>query len=150
MNKLVILTDLGTFKAYRMVEDRASSSARLEPVDAYETECGDDRISRKVSDDYGNQTKGSVNFAAINDGASGEPHNLWQEEEKRSVRMIVNRMNELLDQDDYEGCYFAASNEINNSIVDNLNPKLRGKIEKNVHKNLVNAKREEILSHFQN
>ena len=57
MNKLVVLTDLGTFKAYRLEENRASSSPRLQPVDSYETTLGDDRIGRRLSDQAGNFQK---------------------------------------------------------------------------------------------
>ena len=46
MNKLVVLTELGTFKAFRLEEGRVSSTPRLEPVDSYEKVNGDDQIGR--------------------------------------------------------------------------------------------------------
>lgn len=148
MNKLVVLTDLGTFKAYRLEEDRVSSSPRLQPVDGYETPLGDDRIGRRLSDQAGQFQKGSLSFAAVNDSANGERHNIWLENEKRSVKQIAERMDELLSNGEFDACYFAASNEINGQIVDNLSPQARGKIEKNLHCNLVNAPKEELLQHF--
>ncbi|HVK59763.1 MAG TPA: hypothetical protein VM735_13340 [Candidatus Kapabacteria bacterium] len=45
MNKLVVLTDLGTFKAYRFEADQVSSSPRLQPVDAYDNILGDGKPS---------------------------------------------------------------------------------------------------------
>jgi hypothetical protein len=148
MNKLVVLTDLGTFKAYRLEDDRASSSPRLEPVDSYETPLGDDRIGRHLSDQAGQFKKGALSFAAINDASTGERHNIHLENERRSVKQIANRMNELLGDGEFESCYFAASNEINRDIVEQLSPQAKAKIEKNLTCNLVNAPKEQLLQHF--
>jgi hypothetical protein len=148
MKKLVVLTDLGTFKAFRLEEDRLSSSPRLEPVDSYETVYGDDRISRRLSDQAGNFSKNSRTFAAVNDGATGERHNIHLEGERRSVAQIAERMGELLRDEQVESCYFAAANEINNRIIEALPPHARAKITKNVHSNLVNAQRDEVLDQF--
>lgn len=125
-----------------------SSSPRLEQVDAFESVYGDDRISRRLSDQAGQFGKGSTGSAAINDGANGERHNINLENRRRSIKEVADRISELLKSGEYESCYLAASNEINNQIMENLSPEARGKIEKNVHRNLVNAAREEVLHHF--
>lgn len=148
MNKLVVLTDLGTFKAYRLEEDRASSSPRLQPVDAYETVLGDDRIGRRLSDQAGQFKTGGPASTATHDKADGERHNIWLENDRRSVKQIAERMSDLLSNGDFESCYFAAANEINREIIDHLSPQAREKIEKNIHCNLVNAPRAEVLQHF--
>ena len=148
MNKLVVLTDTGTFKAFRLEEDAVSSTPRLKPVEAYESVLGDHRISRRLSDQEGQRSKGSVGFAAINDAASGERHNIWLENKRRSVKEIAGKISELLADGEFESCYLAASKEINHLILDHLSPVARGKIEKNVACDLVNARREVILEHF--
>jgi hypothetical protein len=148
MNKLVVLTDLGTFKAYRLEDDRSNSTPRLQQVDAYETELGDDRIGRRQTDQAGQFQKGSLSFAAVNDGANGERHNIRLEDERRSVKQIAERMNNLLANGDFEACYFAAGNEINREIVSHLSPQAKAKIQKNLICNLVNAPKEELLQHF--
>jgi hypothetical protein len=149
MNRLVVLTDLGTFKAYRLEEDRVSSIPRLQPVDSYETPLGDDRIGRRLSDQSGQFQKGGRPSSAITEGgADGERHNIWLENDRRSVKKIADRMNELLSDGQFESCYFAASNEINREIVNNLSPQAKAKIEKNLTCNLVNAPKEELLNHF--
>jgi hypothetical protein len=148
MNKLVVLTDLGTFKAFRLEEDRVSSTPRLQLVDGYETPLGDDRISQRLTDQAGQFQKGALSFAAVNDGANGERHNIWLENERRSVKQIADKMNELLSNGDFDSCYFAASNEINRDIVNHLSPQAKAKIEKNLTCNLVNAPKEELLNHF--
>jgi hypothetical protein len=148
MNKLVVLTDLGTFKAFRLEEDRVSSRPRLRPVDAFETPNGDDRIGRRLSDQAGRFKTGGQLGTATHDGANGERHNINLENHRRSVEQIADKMSELLSDGEFESCYFAASDEINNRIVEHLSPQVRAKIEKNLHCNLVNAPNEELLQHF--
>ena len=149
MNKLVVLTDLGSFKAYRLEDDRSNSRPRLQPVDAYETSLGDHRIGRRLSDQAGNfQKRGAMGMQGVDDGETGERHNICLENDKRSVKEIAERMNELLSNGDFESCYFAASNEINRDIVNHLSPQAKAKIEKNLTCNLVNAPHEELLNHF--
>jgi len=148
MSKLVILTDTGTFKAFRLEENGHASSPRLEPLKSFEMMSGDDRISRYLSDKEGQRTKGSVSSASINDSGNGERHNIWLENRRRSVREIAETMSDLLADSNIDGCYFAAGNEINHAIVEHLSPNLRAKIEKNVHCNLVNATRDDLLAHF--
>jgi hypothetical protein len=148
MSKLIVLTDLGSFKAYRMEEDGYSSSPRLETVDVFRSIYGDDRISKQVSDQAGQFTKNAPGFFSSHDQSNGERHNIWLENERRSVKQVAEAMSELLNDGEFDSCYFAASSEINDAIIEHLAPQARAKIEKNVHCNLVNAKREDILGHF--
>ena len=148
MNKLVVLTDLGTFKAFRLEQDTAASTPRLRAVEAYENPDGDHRISRGTTDQAGQFSKGARSFAAINDGSTGERKNICLENDRRSVKQIAETMSRLLADEQFESCYFAASNEINRQIVDNLTPEARQKIEKNLHCNLVNAPNDEVLKQF--
>ena len=148
MSKLLVLTDLGTFKAYKVEKDAYSTSPRLEVVDAWETVYGDDRISRRLSDQAGQFSKGAKSFAAHNDMSNGERHNIELENRRRSMKQISEKLSTLLENGDFDGCYLAASEEINRTIVDNLAPGAKAKIEKNLHSNLVNANREEILKQF--
>ncbi len=149
MNKLVVLTDLGTFKAYRLEKDRRSSTPRLRPVDAFENQQADARIGRwRVSDDSGRFKTGGHVGIATNDGADGERHNIWLENERRSVKEIAQRISRLLSNGEFESCYLAASNEINREIVEHLTPEAREKLEKNITCNLVNAPKDEVLEHF--
>jgi hypothetical protein len=148
MNKLVVLTDLGTFKAFRLEDDHLNSAPRLQPVDATRMESGDDRISRQVTDQAGQFRRTSMAYAANNYQSDGEAHNLWLENERRSVKQIADRISQLLGNGEFGSCYLAASSEINRAILDELSPEVRDRIEKNVSCNLVNAKREDILQHF--
>lgn len=149
MNKLVVLTDLGTFKAFRQERDLVPSTPRLQVLDSYENVEGDDRIGRRLSDQAGNfQKNGAQSFAALTDGETGERHNGWFENEKRSVPKIADKISELLANGEFDSCSFAASNESNRQIVVSLAPAVRRTIEKNLHCNLVNAPNDEVLEQF--
>src|SRR5688500_3768531 len=101
MSKLVVLTDLGTFKAFKLEKDAVSTSPRLEVVDAWESIYGDDRISRRLSDQAGQFGKGSKSFAAHNDMANGERHNIELENRRRSVKEISHKLSDLLDKGEF-------------------------------------------------
>ncbi len=148
MNKLVVLADLGTFKAFRLEQHRGSSSPRLKVVDTYENDQGDHRISRGLTDQAGQFKTGGQPSTATNDSGTGERHNICLENDRRSVKRIAEKMSELLADGEFETCYFAASNEINREIVEHLSPEARKKIEKNLTCNLVNAPNEQVLQQF--
>ena len=144
MNKLVVLTDLGTFKAYRLEESRAHSTPRMQTV-AFENPKADDRIGRMLSDDNGQfKTGGQPARLATQDGADAQ----YLAGERTAEREADRRISELLRNGEFESCYLAASNEINREIVEHLTPEARSKIEKNIHRNLVNAPKEQVLEHF--
>jgi hypothetical protein len=148
MNTLVVLTDLGTFKAFALEKgDGRSGSPRLQPVQATRMEEGDDRIGRRVSDQAGQYRK-STNYSADSEQSDGEQHNIWLENERRSVKEIAETISDLLSDSHFESCYLAAPSEINRTIVEHLTPPARAKIEKNLQCDLVNAQRNEILQRF--
>jgi hypothetical protein len=150
MNTLVVLTDLGNFKAFSMEQDRVSSTPRLQPVQTMEMEEGDDRVGRKVSDQAGQFHKSGPVYGSSYGQASGERHNICLENERRSVKEIAQKISELLSDGKFDSCYFAAPSDINKTILDHLEPQARAKIEKNVQCDLVNARKDEILNHFNN
>jgi hypothetical protein len=148
MNKLVVVADLGTFKAFRLEQDRTNSNPRLKVVDTYENAQGDHRISRGLSDQAGQFKTGGQPSTGNTDSGTGERHNICLENDRRSVKRIAEKMSELLADGEFESCYFAASNEINREIVEHLSPEARKKIEKNLTCNLVNTPSEQVLQQF--
>src|SRR4051812_29062540 len=138
MNTLVVLTDLGTFKAFALEQDGLSSTPRLKPVETKKIIEGDDRIGGQVTDEGGQFRKSKGRFAVNGDRADGEQHNIWLENHRRSEKEIAEAISDLLQDGRFESCYFAAAREINNRILEHLTPQARAKIEKNLHCDLVN------------
>ena len=51
-------------------------------------------------------------------------------------------------RDDVDVCYLAASKEINHQILEEVEPRLRVKIEKNVAADLTKINKSQLLQHF--
>ena len=147
--RLVIVTDLGAFKAYRVDDDGLSSNPRLDPVDAFETVAINQKLSEQLSDQAGQFRKGAVIFASINDQGNGERHNIVLENRRRSAKDIAEAISNLLKDNEFDSCYFAAPKEINNQLLSFMTPEARGKIEKNLGLDLVNVAPNQLLKHFQ-
>jgi hypothetical protein len=148
--KIILTTDLGTFKAFEVIEQLHASSPSLEHLDSFETVFADDRISRRLADQAGQFSKGAMSFAAINDGANGERHNIQLEDQRRSLAIVASRMEEIVSHPDVDSCCFAAPSEINGAILERLSPAAKAKITRNLKCNLVNATRNDLIDRFLN
>ena len=80
--------------------------------------------------------------------SDGERHNIELESRKRLVRQLAQRFNLLARGPEVECCLLAASREINHQLLEELEPAVRAKIEKNVPADLTKLERAEILRHF--
>jgi hypothetical protein len=148
VKRLLVTTDLGTFKAYTLEEDRFSTSPRMELLDSFEMGAGHDRLREKTSDREGQFGKGSTANRDFGEGGAGERHNIHLEEHRRGMKQIAERMSKLLADGEFEGCLLAAPSEIHHQILDLLPERVRAMVEKVVPHNLVNAPREELLRQF--
>jgi hypothetical protein len=147
-NTLVVVMDLGCLKAYRLENNHAYSTPRLELVEEFESADAHGKLVDKVSDLSGRfpRRTGAAHMAAAM--SDGERHNIELEGRKRLVRQLAQRLNALLRNKEIERCLLAASREINHQLLDELEPQLRTKIEKNVPADLTKLERAEILRHF--
>jgi hypothetical protein len=80
--------------------------------------------------------------------SDGERHNIEFEKRKRLARRLAERVNALMRRDDVDICYLAASKEINHQILEEVEPRLRAKIEKNLAADLTKINKSELLQHF--
>ncbi len=144
-NKLVVVTDLGSFKAYKLDPHDFGRSPRLELLHAVEIADAHEKLTDKVSDLAGRFGKGG---GPNNAPAAGERHNIEIEQRKRLVKRLADRLNTLLRGPGVDGCYFAASKEINHQILDGLEAPARAKIEKNVAADLTKLDKTMLLDRF--
>jgi hypothetical protein len=147
-NTLVVITDLGCFKAYRLENHQPNQSVRLLPVEEYNNAEAHDKLVEQVTDLAGRfprATGASIASGAMSDG---ERHNIELERRKRMVRQLAQRLNALLRSNDVETCFLAASREINRQLIEELEPQARAKILKNVPADLTKLDRAQILRHF--
>jgi hypothetical protein len=140
-NRIVVVTDLGSLKAYKLANAQPGISPRLELLEELQLNGAHQKLTDKVSDLGGRFGKGG-----LGNGASvGERHNIELEHRKRLVKQLTDKLATLLRADGVDGCYFAASKEINHAITEALDARLRDKIEKNIAADLTKLSKSELL-----
>ncbi len=146
MSKLIIAVDLGHFKAYRVTREPLAKSAKAELIESYDSIGAHVKLSDKLSD-----AAGRFRLSGGRNGKSagyGEAHNLETEEEKKLIRRIVATINALVLKEKCERWSLAAGKNINGQIVENLDPAVKAKMEKNLACNLTKAGKSELLDCF--
>ena len=147
-NTLVIVTDLGCLKAYRVENHQSNQTPRLELVEEFNNPAAHGKLVDKVTDLSGRFPRSSGMPNATGVMSDGERHNIELESRKRLVRQLAQRLNRLLGSKEVERCLLAASREINHQLLEELEPLARAKIEKNIPVDLTKLDRAEILGHF--
>lgn len=147
-NKWLLVADLASFKAYRVETSRFTRRPRLELMEAFDNAEAHSRLVDKVSDQSGRFPKGMGANGSAGVMSDGERHNIELEQRKRLARRLAGKVNALMRRDDFDTCFFAASKEINHQILEEVEPRLRAKIEKNVAADLTKINKSELLQHF--
>jgi len=146
-NTLVVVVDLGCLKAFKL-ENGVGRTPRLELVEQFDNPDAHDRLGERVTDLSGRFTRGAAKPANGNGMSDGERHNIELEQRKRLVRELARRLNSLAGNKEIECCFLAASREINHQLVEELEPQVRAKIEKNLSVDLTKFECADILGRF--
>ena len=147
-NTLVVVMDLGCFKAFRLENNQPHQTPRLELIEEFNSPDAHEKLVDKVSDLSGRFPRGAGVPNATGAMSDGERHNIELERRKRLVRQHAQRFNNLARTKDIERCLLAASREINHQLLEEIDPQVRAKIEKNLPADLTKLDRAEILRHF--
>jgi len=148
---LVVVADLGNFRAYHWDGDELHSTPRLELVDAFETvDARSKRVRNTLTVLEGRSANGGSNPKLAGAGSDGEQHNMHLEKRRRLVRQMAEGLTALLKPKQIERCFFAAPQEINEQIVENIPSDVRRKIEKNLTLDLTNLDKSTLIDHFFN
>jgi len=147
-NTLVVVTDLGGFKAYRLDKNEMNSTPRLELLEEFTNAMAHARLWEMMTDFSGRfpRRTGGAHATAMSDG---ERHNIELEMRKRGVRRLAGRLNSLMREAQVEQCWLAASREMNHQLLNELDPKARAKIGLNISVDLTKVSRSDLLRHFQ-
>jgi hypothetical protein len=143
-NKLVIITDLGLLKAYR-IELTPKHTPRLKPLKEIVLEPAHQRVTEMVTDMAGRHvapTAKSWGAPMIDD------HNLKLETERRLIKQIAKHIERLVERHGHAGCWLAAHKEINHEILQELPKAVRDRIEKNLPRDLAKVEKKELLEYF--
>jgi hypothetical protein len=150
MNTLLVVADLGGYKAYKLENHSYHhlQTPRLELLEQFSNPEAHGRLIDKVSDQAGRFPRRTGGARAAGAMADGERHNIELETRKRFVRRMAERLNALARDPEINRCLLAASREINHPLVEELEPQVRAKIFKNVPADLTKLDQAEILRHF--
>ncbi len=143
-NKLLVVTDLGRLKAYR-VELSPKHPPRLELLEEVVFEESRQHLRDLVTDLAGRH----VSPTQKNWGAPvGDDHNLKLEITRRLIRRIVKHIEKLIQSNGHDGCWLAAHKEIDHQILEELPDAIRHRIEKNLPRDLTKADPKELVERF--
>lgn len=147
-NTLVVVTDLGGFKAYRVDDDVLHRNPRLELLEEFNNAEAHAKLLETVTDLGGRFPRRTGTSRATRAMSDGERHNIELEQRKRGVRKMATRLNSLMGDGNVEQCWLAASREMNHQLLDELDPQVRAKIELNIPADLMKVSKAELLRHF--
>jgi hypothetical protein len=145
---LILLADLGCLKAFKLENGEANRSPRLEPVEEFLQPQAHERVVEQVTDISGRFHRGTTKSNAAGAMSDGERHNINLEKRKRLVRNLASRVNRLAKDPEIDRCWMAASREISNPLLNELDPAVRAKIQTVVAADLTKLDRSEILKRF--
>jgi len=144
MKKIIIVADLGHFKAYE-VSRNPMESPRIELKKSYDIIEAHGRLGDKLSDGAGRfgMTGGKKGIKGY-----GEPHNMKLEMKRKLIKQISKEINELIKKTKPSRWHLAASKGINKQIIENLEPSVRERLDKNISADLTKKHKSEILDYF--
>lgn len=145
-SSLIIVTDRGSLKAYR-VNETPTRGPSLQLVQAFNITDAHGKLVDKVSDLAGR--------FPVSDGAGGRHANsiaertqLEIETDRRIHKQLADQIAKIVTSDGVEGWSFAAPAEIHSAIVDLLPRKVRDRIVEHVKSDLVKTEPSKLPAHF--
>ena len=145
-SSLVIVTDRGSLKAYRVVETPTRGPS-LQLVQAINLADAHGRLVDKVTDLAGR--------FPVSDGVGGRHANsiaertqLETETDRRIHKQLADQIVKVVSPTGKEGWSFAAPSEIHSAIVDLLPAGVRERIVEHVKSDLVKTEPAKLVSHF--
>jgi hypothetical protein len=148
-NTLLVVTDLGGFKAYRIDNGELHRTPRLELLEEFNNDAAHGRLVDRVTDLGGRFPRSTGNSSSSGAMSDGERHNIQLEQRKRLVRLLAQRLNSLLLRSEIECCFLAASREIHRQLLEELDSRVRAKIERNLSADLTKVGKSDLLGYFQ-
>ena len=144
-NKLVVVADLGSFKAYKLEANNPRSTPRLELIEEFNLSDAHGKMLDRITD-----LAGRYHAPMMGKWATpwGERHNIELERKRRLVKQLAHSLIALLHRDGSDSCYLAASKEISHQILAELPRETQVKIEKIIPCDLTKADKSELMRRF--
>src|SRR5437667_10459838 len=146
-SSLVIVTDRGSLKAYR-VNETPTRGPRLQLVQAFNMTDAHGRFIDKVSDLAGRFPVTEGAGAHRGPTSIAERTQLATEMDRRIQKELADQITKVVSQNGKEGWSFAAPAEIHAAIMDFLPSTVRQRIVEHVKSDLVKVEPARLISHF--
>ena len=146
-SSLVIVTDRGSLKAYR-VNETPTRGPRLQLVQAFNMTDAHGRLIDKVSDLAGRFPVTEGAGAHRGPTSIAERTQLATEMDRRIQKELADQITKVVSQNGKEGWSFAAPAEIHAAILDFLPSTVRQRIVEHVKSDLVKVEPARLISHF--
>ncbi len=144
-SSLIILTDRGSLKAYR-VDETPTRGPSLQLVQAFNITEAHGKLIDKVTDLAGRFPVSDG--AGMHHGASIAESKLETETDRRIYKQLADQIVKLVKSDGVEGWSFAAPSSIHSAIVDLLPRDVRDRIVEHVKSDLVKTEPAKLPTHF--
>ena len=145
INTLLIVADRGGLKAFRVNENPTNRKPGLHQIDSYHAQDSHGHLGDKVTDRAG-RFKGSG--LGQTGGGSSDHDRMDIENDRRAVKHIAERINEIVDKEKPEGWRLAVPAQIDKLLTEHLKPEVRKHLAETVHADLLRAEAADILGHF--
>jgi hypothetical protein len=145
MSEILIVTDLGTFKAYEIVKEPLESP-KLELIKAFENIPAYAKVSDIMADQAGR-------FGVEQSGGGvikgyGEKHHLEEEIEKRILKTIAEEIENILEEHKPKVWHLATEKTINNKLLELISENTKKILSKNIKANLTKLGKKELLEYL--
>ena len=143
-NTLVIVTDLGLFKAYRLEHTDIQHTPRLELIEELESVDAHGKLIDKVTDQAG---RWRVPMGRM--GMSyGERQKIELEMQRRLVKQLAGHINSAAREQNADEIYLSANKDTHRQLLEELGVDVRARIVRMVPLDLTKANKAELLGHF--
>jgi len=146
-SSLVIVTDRGSLKAYR-VDETPTRGPSLQLVQAFNMTDAHGRLVDKVSDSAGRFPVTEGAGAHRGPASTAERTQLATETDRRIQKELADQIAKIVSQNGKDGWAFAAPAEIHAAIVDLLPGDVRQRIVEHVKSDLVKVEPARLINHF--
>jgi hypothetical protein len=147
-NTIIVLADLGSFKAYQVKQDTFGGIPRLESLESAQPASAQARRLNRLTVLEGKSASHIGGRRASSSSSDGEQHSMELEKRRRIIKTLVNRLQQLIDHDGELRCFLAAPGEILAQILETLEPAKRKRVEKALPLDLKWATKSKILDCF--
>lgn len=140
--RLIIVTDRGSLKAYK-VSETPNRGAALSLAQAFETTDAHGRFQDKLTDQAGRFASGEGGG-----GATADRQGIDSENDRRIVRQLAENIADLVKREGMEGWSFAAPASIHSAIFELLPAPVRASLVEHVKSDLVGIEVADLPKHF--